>query len=60
MTKWLTGRKVFTLISFATSTWLKYTNHLGDDAYALIVIAIIAGHHLPDVLRAWRGTGGPA
>ena len=58
MTKWLTGRKVFTLLSLASSTFLQFEGRLGAESYSLIVIALAAGHHLPEVLRAWRGTNG--
>lgn len=58
MTRWITGRKVFTLLALSAATFLQYEGRFGAESYSLIVVALAAGHHMPDILRAWRGNAG--
>jgi hypothetical protein len=55
MTRWITSRKVASLLVLGSSTFLQFSGKLGADAYALTCIAVIAGHHAPEILRAWKG-----
>lgn len=53
--RFTTKRFIFSLIVLVNSTVLKYTGHLGDDAFALVALGVIAGHQMVDIITAWRG-----
>lgn len=57
MTKWLTGRKVLTVLVVAISTAELERHNLTSEAFVYIVLGCLAGHNLATVLSAWRGPG---
>lgn len=53
--RFTTKRFIFSMLVLVNSTALKYTGHLGDDAFALIALGVIAGHQMEGIIAAWRG-----
>jgi hypothetical protein len=57
VTKWLSGRKVLTLIVLTLGTTELWVGKLPPEPYVYLMLGCLAGHHLPAVLAAWRGNG---
>jgi hypothetical protein len=43
------------MIVLANATALKYFGKLGDEAFVIANLGVIAGHHAADLISAWRG-----
>lgn len=59
MTKWLSGRKVLTVILVIDGTVALWNGKLGGEQFVWLMLGCLAGHHLPEVLKAWRGNVTP-
>lgn len=55
--RFTTKRFIFSMIVLANTTVLKYTGHLGDDAFMLVSLGVIAGHQMAEIVAAARGRG---
>jgi hypothetical protein len=53
--RFTTKRFIFSMLVLGNATVLKFTGHLGDDAFALVSLGVIAGHQLENIVIAWRG-----
>lgn len=60
MTRWLTGRKALTVMIVVIGTAELERHNLQAEPFVYLMLGCLAGHHLPDVLKAWRGNSGPA
>lgn len=53
--RFTTKRFIFSMIVLATTTWLKWNEKLGDQAYEITTLGVIAGHQAAELIAAWRG-----
>jgi hypothetical protein len=57
MTRWITGRKVLTSVLVVAGSAELWFGKLPAEPYVYLMLGCLAGHHLPDILKAWRGNG---
>lgn len=55
MTKWLSGRKVLTVIVLTLLTVEIERHNITSGDYLMGLLGCLAGHHLPEILAKWRG-----
>lgn len=53
--KFLTKKFLFSAVGLALATFLNLHGTLGGEQWDYALFGIIAGHHLEDLIRAWRG-----
>ena len=53
--KFRTKRFIFSAVGLALATWLCYEAKLGGEQWVYALAIIIAGHHMEDLVKAWRG-----
>lgn len=54
-TRWFTYRKVLTPFVLLAASVLLWYGKLDGGNWMVTSLGCLAGHHLADVLRAWRG-----
>ena len=57
-TRWLTGRKVITVVGVAIASTALFRGKMSDSVWVYAMAVFIAGHHAADLIKAWRSSGG--
>lgn len=50
-----TKRVIFTVLAMALAQLGLYSGKLAGDQYVILMLGCIAGHHLADYIKAWKG-----
>jgi len=53
--RWTTKRVAFSVVGIVLATVLVYTGKMDGDAWVRALVVVIAGHHLEDIVKAWKG-----
>lgn len=54
--RFTTKRFIFSMIGFITSTVLCWYGKINGEMWVYAMAIVIAGHHMEDLIKAWRGT----
>lgn len=56
--RWTTKRMFFSVLGIGLATGALFDGKLDAGHWSLVILGCIAGHHMEDLIRAWRGNAG--